>query len=109
MAEGVIYAPKQPFMFLGKRTDLSRAQAEGSSGHIAGLLNYQQEALGRTTERLGAEIPVWRRLVLHPKRCSIDAELADDILMIVGAAEAIDLLYPERRLVELNRLSTAAD
>jgi hypothetical protein len=29
--------------------------------------------------------------------------------MIVGAAEAIDLLYPERRLVELNRLSTAAD
>jgi hypothetical protein len=109
MPEGVVDAPEQPSVLLGDRTDLGRSQVDGPADDVVGLVDYQQEAFSRTPERLGAEVPVGRRFVLHPKRCPVGSELADDVLMVVGATEAVDLLRPECRLVEIDGLSTPAD
>jgi hypothetical protein len=80
-----------------------------ASDDVATLVDDRQQALGRSPECLRLEVPVERRLVPHSKRCPAGTELADGVLMIVRAAEAVDLSRVECRLVELDRLATAAD
>ena len=48
------------------------------------------------------------RLVGDPEGGAVDRELGDDLLVLVGAAHAIELPRAEGRLVELDRLAAAA-
>src|SRR4051794_36652504 len=50
-----------------------------------------------------------RRLVRDPERCVADGELGDHRLVVVGAADPVDLLSAESRLVELDGRTAASD
>jgi hypothetical protein len=106
---GVINPPEQPSVFLCDRTDLGRSEAQRPSDDVMGPLVDEQESLCRSTNRLRAEVPVRGGFVLDPERRSVNTELADNILLIVASAEAVDLFRPERSFIELDRLATSSD
>ena len=60
MPEGILDAPEQPSVLLGDRADFARSQPQGPTDDVAGILHDQQGSLGRTPERLGAEVPIGR-------------------------------------------------
>ena len=96
-------------MLLLDRTRPGRSESDGAPDNVTGLIDDQQEPLGRAPDAVGAEVPLCGRLVVHPERCSVDTELADALLRAIRAVEAVGLVCAERSLGELDRLAPSAD
>ncbi len=109
MAEGVRDAAQQPAVLGLGRVDLRGAEADRAVDDGLRVVGDEQQLHGAAAQRLGAEGVVLGRLVGDPERRVADRELGDDRLVLVGAADAVDLDGPEGRLVELDRLAAAAD
>jgi hypothetical protein len=109
VAERVLDAPDEPTVFLRHGRDLLCAEDNRACEHCGRVVDDEEQPHGRPTERLGAVVPVRRRLVVDPEARVADGELRNDARVVVRAADAVQLGGAERVLVELDRLAAAAD
>src|SRR5665213_3292016 len=108
VSEGVGDRSKPPSVFIGVRAHLAGTGCERPRDHGVGVLDHEQQSHGGAAERLRAEGAVLGRLIVDPERGLADLQLRNDRLVLVGAADAVDLDGSESRLVELDRRAAAA-
>jgi AcrR family transcriptional regulator len=109
VAEWVHDPAKQPAVDLGHRVDLASACRQRPLDGCRRIVDDEQQPCGRALKGLRAEVPVLRRLVLHPEPGRADLELRHHLGELVGPAEAEARLGPERSFVERHGLAPMAD
>jgi hypothetical protein len=107
VAERVLDPTEAPPVLFPNRADHCGTGRHRAVDHGIGILDDQQHPHRGSSQRLGAEVPVRRRLVGDPEGCVSHGELGDHGLVVVGAADPIHLVGPEGRLVELDGGPTA--
>jgi hypothetical protein len=91
VAERVADPAEAPAVLLVQRRELGGAEGDGARDQRAGVVDDQRQADGAPRERLGAEVPLVRRLVGDPEAAVADAQQRDDGLVLVGPADAVQL------------------
>ena len=109
VAVGILDPAEAPAVFIRERPHLPGARRERFGDGRVRVLDDQRQPRGRAAERLRAEVEVIGGLVGDPHEAVADEQLRDDRLVLVAAADAVDLDGVERPLVEVDRLAPAPD